>query len=224
MKRPVLKGLTACTSGQIQSGNVVRSVTVLELNGAGTDSQGQKLVTKADTHDRYVGCLHESCKVIHSLLAMGRVTGSVGDEYAVEAVSDLMDGVLVREDGDSSTSADETSHDVLLDTAINQSNMELCVGWGDHEGGFRANALDEVDLSGVNEAFIFVGIVLVTNGDTGERRTLFSEVGDNFSGVNARDGGNALASAPVAERLDGGPVRILRSDVGDNNASALDVR
>lgn len=216
--------LTACSGGQVQSGNVVSSVTVLELNGAGANSQSQKLVAKADTHNGYVGCVHELRKVVHCLLAMGRVTRSVGDEDAVEVVSDLVDGVLVREDGDSGTSADETSHDVLLDTAVNQGDVELGIGRGDHEGSFRADALDEVDLSGVNKALVFVLIVLFTDGDAGERRTLFSEIGDDVSGVDTRDGGNALTSAPVAERLDGGPMGIFRSNISDYNTGALDVR
>lgn len=202
----------------------MRSVTVLELNGAGTNGQSQKLVAKADTHDRYLGCVHELRKVVDRLVAMGRVTRSVGDEDAVEVLSDLVNGVFVREDGDSGASADETSHDVLLDTAVNQGDVELGIGRGDHEGCFRADALDEVDLSGVKETLVFVGIVLFTDGDSGERRTLFSEVGDDVSGVDARDGGNAFASAPVAERLDGCPMGIFRSDISDDNTSALDVR
>ena len=219
----VLRGDVALTGGQVKSRNVVGTVTILELNGLGTDSEGKKLVTKADTHDRNGGSLHELGEVVDGLLAVSGVTGAVGDEDTIEVVGNLVDGVVVREDGDGSATADQAAKDVLLDTAVDKSDVELGVGVGDNEGSLSGNTLDEVDLAGVDEALILIGIVLVTNRDPGKRGTLLTEVGDNRTSVNTGDGGNTLAGAPVAQALDGGPVAVLSSDIGDDDTGALNV-
>ena len=49
-------------------------------------------------------------------------------------------------------------------------------------------------------------------------------MGDDSTGVDARDSRHALASAPLAETLDGGPVAVVEGDIGDDNTSALDMR
>ena len=46
------------------------------------------------------------------------------------------------------------------------------------EGSFSADPADKVDLLGVNECFILIGIVGITNCDSGKRRTLLSEIRD----------------------------------------------
>ena len=180
----VLRGDVALTGGQVKSRDVVGTVTILELDGLGTNSEGKKLVTKADTHDRNRGSLHELGKVVDGLLAVSGVTGAVGDEDTIEVVGNLVDGVVVGEDGDGGATADQAAKDVLLDTAVDKGDVELGVGVGDHEGSLGGNALDEVDLAGVDEALILIGVVLVTNGDPGEGGTLLTEVGDNRTSVN----------------------------------------
>lgn len=102
----VLAGDVALASGQVEGGNVVSSVTILELDGLGTDGQSEKLVAETDTHDGNVGGLHQASEVVDGVLAMGRVTGAVGDEDTIVVLSNLVDGVVVGEDGDGSTSAD----------------------------------------------------------------------------------------------------------------------
>lgn len=220
----VLAGDVALASGQVKSRDVVSTVSVLELDGAGTNGESQKLVTQADTHDGDRRSLHQAGEVVDSLLAMGGVTGAVGDEDTVVVLSDLLDGVVVGEDGDGGTSADQAAKDVLLDTAVNEGNVESSTGGLDNEGSLGADTLDQVDLARVDEALVLVCIVLFADGDSGERGTLLSEVGDNLSSVDAGDGRDALSGAPLAKALNGGPVAVVEGDVGDDNASALDVR
>lgn len=219
----VLAGDVALTSGQVESGDVVGTVSVLELDGAGTDGKSKKLVAEADTHDGDGGGLHQAAQVVDGVLAMSRVTRSVGDEDTVKVGGDLLDGVVVGEDGDGGTTADEAAEDVLLDTAVDQGDVVLGTRGLDNEGSLGADALDQVDLARVDEALVLVGIVLVTNGDPGEGRTLLTEEGDDGTGVDTRDGGDALTSAPVTQALDGSPVAVLLSDVGDDDTGALDV-
>lgn len=220
----VLGGDVALTGGQVQGGDVVGSVAVLHLDGLGANGHGQKLVTETDSHDGDGRALHQAGKVVDSLLAVNWVTGTVGDEDTVEVVGNLMDRVVVGEDGKRGTTADQASEDVLLDTAVDQSNVEISIGRLNHERSLGADALDKVDLARVDKAFILIGIVLVTNGNPSKGRTLLSEEGDNSSSVDIGNGGNTLAGTPVTQTLDGSPVAVLKGDIGDNNTSTLDVR
>lgn len=220
----VLAGDVALASGQVKGRDVVSTVAVLELDGAGTNGESQKLVTQADTHDGDRRSLHQAGEVVDSLLAMGGVTGAVGDEDTVVVLSDFLDGIVVGEDGDGGASADQAAKDVLLDTAVDEGNVERSAGGLDNEGSLGADTLDQVDLARVDEALILVGIVLVADGDSGERGTLLSEVGDNLSSVDAGDSRDALSGAPLAKALNGGPVAVVEGDVGDDNTSALNVR
>jgi hypothetical protein len=97
----------ALTGGQIESGNVVGTVSVLELDGAGTRSKSKQLVTKANTHDWELGGFHQSAQMVDSLLAVSWVARTVGDENTVEVVGDLVDGEIVREDSNACTTANQ---------------------------------------------------------------------------------------------------------------------
>jgi hypothetical protein len=220
----VLAGDVALASGQVQGGNVVSSVTVLELNGASTNGKSQKLVAETDSHDGDRRGLHQACKVVDSLLAVGWVTRTVGDEDTVVVLRNLVDGVVVRKDGDGGTAVDQASQNVLLDTTVNESNVEIGTGRLDDKRGFGAHALDEVDLTRVDEALVFVGIVLFTNGNPSKGRTLLSEEGDNLTSINAGDGGNTLTGTPLAQTLNSSPVTVVERYIGHDNTSTLNVR
>lgn len=164
----VLAGDVALAGGEVEGRDVVRAVTVLELDGASTDGKGKELVAKADTHNRDGRLLHQRGEVVDSLLAMGRVTGAVGDEDTVVVLGDLLDGVVVGENSDGGAAAGKAAKDVLLNTAVDEGNVEGSTGSLNEEGSLGANTLDEVDLARVDEALVLVGVVLVTNGDPGK--------------------------------------------------------
>lgn len=220
----VLAGDVALTGGQVESGDVVGTVAVLELDGASANGQGEELVAEANSHDGNGGGLHEAAKVVDGLLAVSRVTGAVGDEDTVKVAGNLVDGVVVGEDSDGGATADQAAEDVLLDTAVDQGNVEAGARGLDNEGSLGADTLDQVDGTGVDEALVLVGVVLVTNGDPSEGRTLLTEVGDDLTSIDARDGRDTLTGAPVAQALNGGPVTVLGGDVGDDDTGTLDVR
>lgn len=219
----VLAGDVALTRRQVQSRNIVSTVAVLHLDSASTSSQGHKLVTQADSHDWDRRLVHQATQVVDRVHAVSWVTGAVGDEDTVNLAGNLVDWVVVRQDRDRCSSADQAAQDVLLDATVDQGNVEGRVGRRDHEGGLGAHPLDQVDLARVDKALVLVGIVLVANRDPGQRRTLLSEVGDNGTSVNARDGGHSLPSTPIAQTLDGGPVAVLGGHIGHNDSSTLDV-
>lgn len=220
----VLAGDMALTSGQVQSRDVVRSVSVLELDGLRAHRKGQKLMAQANSHDGNRGGLHQARKVVDGLLAVSRVTGAVGNENTVKVVRNLVDGIVIREDRHSGATADEAAKNVLLDTAVDQSNVVLGPRVGDNEGSLCANALDKVDLTGIDETLVLVGIVFVSDGNPGERRALLAEVGNNGTGVNTGDGGNTFTGTPLAQTLNCCPMAVLFGNIGDHNAGALDMR
>lgn len=219
----VLAGDVAATGAHVQSGNVVSTVTVLELDGAGTSGQGQELVTQADTEDGKLGGLHQAAQVVDGVLAVSRVTGTVGDEDTVEVVGDLVDGEVVGEHGNTGATADQATQNVLLDTTVDDSDVALGVRSANVEGSLGADLADEVDLLRVGKGLILVGIVLLTHGDTGQRRTLLPQVGDDFTGVDARDGRNALTSTPFSKTLDSRPVAVALRSIGNDDTGGLQV-
>lgn len=199
------------------------SVTILHLDGASANGEGKKLVSQANTHDRHLRGLHQLAKVVDGVLTVSWITGSVGDEDTIVVIGHLLDLEVVGEYSNTGSSANQASQDVLLDTTIDQRDVVLGVLGLDNEGSLSAHPLDEVDLTGIDETLILIGIILVTNRDPGEGGTLLTKVGNDSAGVHSRNGGNALTGAPLAKALDSGPVAILRSDICNHDTSALDV-
>ncbi|KAL3706560.1 hypothetical protein TMatcc_007572 [Talaromyces marneffei ATCC 18224] len=138
----VLTGDVAATSGKVESGNVVSTVTILELDSTGTGSESKQLMSHANSHNRDLRSLHQLSQIVDSLLAVSWVTGSVGDENTVKVVSHLVDGVVKWEDSDTGTTAHKTAENVLLDTAVDESNVTLRVGSTDVERSLGADLTD----------------------------------------------------------------------------------
>ena len=86
--------------------------------------------------------------------------------------------------------------------------MERCLG---------RNTTNKVDGLGIDEGLILVGIVLFADGNTGEGRTLLTKVCYDLTSVDARDGWDTLASAPLSKGLNGGPVTVFQSVVLHND-------
>ena len=62
--------------------------------------------------------------MVDSVLTVGGVAWTIGDKDSVEVVHDLVNGVVVREDCDANSSADQTAKDILFHTAVN--NVVFC--------------------------------------------------------------------------------------------------
>jgi len=164
----VLGSDVALSGRQVQSRDVVGTVSVLELDGSGTSSKSKKLMAETDTHDWDLGSFHQAGQVVDCLLAMGWVTGAVGDEDAVKVVGDFVDGEVVGEDCYACSTADQAAKDVLLDTAVDDCNVHIPVHGTNVEGGLGADFLDQVDLLRVDERFILIGIVFLSNRNSGQ--------------------------------------------------------
>jgi hypothetical protein len=221
---PVVLGCdVAATGAEVESRNIVRAVAVLQLDGLCACGQGDELVAHADAHDGDLGGFEELAQVVDGVGAVGWVAGPVGDEDAVKVVGDLVDGVVVGEAGNAGAAGDEAAEDVLLDAAVDQGDVHVAEGGADVEGGLGGDAADQVDGLRVDEGLVLVRVVLLADGDAGERGPLLAEVGDHLASVDAGDGGDSLAGAPLGERLDGGPVAVLQGVVLDNDTRGLDV-
>jgi len=220
----VLAGDMAASSGQVESWDVVSSVTILELNGAGTSRKSQELMTETDAEDGDLRGFHQLAEVIHGFLTMRWIPRSIGDEDAVEMVSNFVDWVVVWECSDACTAADEATEDVLLDTAVNDSDVIIPEAGVDMEGCLGANFADEVDLFRVNEGRILLLVIFLANGYLRERRTLFTEVCDNGTGVNPSYGRDALPSTPLGQTLYSSPMAVLFGHICDNDTAGLNIR
>jgi hypothetical protein len=212
------------SSGQVESWDVVGSVSVLQLDGAGTSSESKQLMTHANSHDWDLAGLHELSQVVDSLLAVGGVTWAVRDEDTVEVVRNLVDWVVVWKTSDGSATADETTEDVLLDTTINQSNVEITNVGADVEWSLGRDSLDQINGFRVNVCLVLIGIIFLTDRDAGQRRTLLSEKCDNVSGVDAANGWHALSGTPLGQTLNGGPVTVFDSVICHHHTCCLNIR
>jgi hypothetical protein len=164
----VLTGDVAATSGKVERRNVVSTVTILELDSTATGSEGKQLMSHADSHDRNLRSIHQLSQMVDSLLAMGWITGSVGNEDTVKVVSHLVDGVIKWEDSDTGTTTDEATENVFLNSTVDQGNVAFRVGSTDVERSLGADLTDQVDLFRVDEGLIFIRVILFTNGNTGK--------------------------------------------------------
>ena len=170
----VLRRDVAFARRQIERRNVVGTVAVLELEGSRAGSQSNQLVTHADSHDRNLRRLDQLAKVVHRTLAVGWITRPVRDKDAVEMMSDLVDGIVERESRDRGPTVDETAKDVLFDTAVDKCNVQISKGRIDMEWRLGRNASDKVDAFRIDVGLVFVGIILFSDGDASERRTLLA--------------------------------------------------
>ena len=96
--------------------------------------------------------------MVDGILAVRGITGSIGDEDAIKMMSYFMDGIVVGECGNRCATRDKTAENILLDTAINYSNMQVAAR-GDMKRGFRADGLYQIDTSRINESLIFIRVV-----------------------------------------------------------------
>jgi hypothetical protein len=220
----VLRGDVALASGEVESRDVVSAVSVLQLDRLSTSGQSNQLVTHANTHDGDLRGLEQLAEVVDGRRAMSWVARAVGVEDTVEVVRDLVDGVVEGEAGDAGTAGDEAAKDVLLDTAVDQSHMHVTERRADVERSLRRNTTHEVNSLRVDVCLVLVGIVLLADGDAGQRRTLLTEVCYNLTSVDAGDGWDALSGAPCRQRLNGSPVAVLHSVVLDDDSRSLDMR
>ena len=199
------------------------AVSVLELDGAGAGSKREELVAETDAHDRDLRRFHQFAEVVDGSLAMGWIARAVGDEDSVEVVGHFVDGVVVGEGCDAGATADEAAEDVFFDAAVDDGDVEVAGTGADVEGGFGADLADEVDLFGVDEGLVLIGVVLFADRDASERGTLLAEIRHNGAGVDAGNGGHSLPSTPGTEAFDGCPVTVLFCHVCHDNTRGLNI-
>jgi hypothetical protein len=219
----VLRSDVALSGCEVQGGDIVSAVSILELQRLGTSRESEQLVTHAYAHDGNLRCLHQPAEVVHSGCAMGGITRSVGDEDSVKVVGDLVDGIVVGERSHTGATSDEAAKDVLLHAAINQSNMHVAERRTDVEWRLGADTTDQVNGFGVNVGLVLICIVFLADSDAGQRRTLLTEIGYNLASIDTGDGRNTLSGTPLGEALYGSPMTVLHGVVLNDNAGGLDV-
>lgn len=180
-------------------------------------------MAKTNSHDGDMRGLHQHLQVVHGRLTMGRVTRAVRDEDAVVIGSNLLDLEIVWEDSNTCPAADKASENVLLHATIDQGNVVLRVDRFHVERSFGADSFDQVDLAGIYKALILIRIVLISSRDSGKRGTLLSEVRDDSTSINSRDGRDAFSCTPLSQAFYSGPMAVLLGGVGHDDTSTLNV-
>lgn len=135
----------------------------------------------------------------------------------------LVDRIVIWESGDAGPTVDETSQNVLLDSAIDHGDVEIAMWRADVKRSLGADLADKVDLFGIDKGLVLVGIVFFTDGDPGKRGSLLSKIGHNGSSINARDGRDTLPCTPFAQAFDGSPVTVLLRDVCHHDSDGLNI-
>lgn len=103
-----------------------------------------------------------------SVLAMGWVTRSIGDEYTVKMVSNRVNGIVIWEGCHAGTATDQASKDVFLDTAIDDGDVEIAIGGTDMEGRLGADLVDQIDLLGIDKSLVLVCVIFLTDSDASQ--------------------------------------------------------
>ncbi|KAI3479544.1 hypothetical protein L1887_58356 [Cichorium endivia] len=182
----VLGGDVAAAADLVGTGDVVATVTELELLGLGTGGESEQLVTETDTEDGdHVGALalEQLGDAGDGGAARDRVTGTVGDEETVEGGDVGEEVVVPRDDVELDAAGGEASNLVVLHTDVERKDadgatggveewsVELAerlarggVGRGVELGLLARDASDEVLGVGVGEGEVDDGLAPVAGG------------------------------------------------------------
>lgn len=198
------------------------SVTESHSVSLETSGETENLVTHADTEDGFVPLVDGDSDSLDGLHDAHGASGSVGQEKTVVLVSDRVEVKVPGEDGDDGVSLDEGSEDVGLGSKVEDGNLgSLALGvqgvrlWGGDLG-------DEVLLGRVPVLGGRAGEDIVPDGELTEGGSLVSQQRRDGSSVDTRDTGDVVSGTPLVEGLDGLIVRVLESDVRDDDTGALD--
>jgi uncharacterized membrane protein YbjE (DUF340 family) len=95
---------------------------------------------------------------------------------------------------------------------------------GDHvEWSLGANLLDQVNLLRVDKGLVLISIILLSNGDVGQRRSFLTQICHNGASINSRDGWYSFTGTLLTEALNSSLIAVLLSIVSDNNTTTLNV-
>jgi hypothetical protein len=202
---------------------VMTTVTKGEFVGVQTSGHTKEKVTHANTEDGLVPSINGNLQVVDSLGTHGRATRTIGNEKTIILILDLVEVIVPRKDSDSSATSSETTQDVLLDTTINNSDLDITrlvvVKW--HLGG---NASNQVLFVRIREGNVLRGMVnkgIVANSNLGKSGSLLSQQVNYSASVHTADGRDTKTLAPLTERFNGSPMRILSGIVVDNDTLNL---
>ena len=176
---------------------------------------------------------------------MRRVTRSVGDKNSIKMMGDFVNTIVIGENGDTSPSPYQAAKNIFFHTAIDDSNVQIAIARTDMEWCLGADFADQIDLLWINEGFTLldlIRIILLANGNTGQRRTLFSQICDYGTSIHccawATDKINpvrgfgltsgycrhSLPCTPFAEALNSSPVTILFRHIRHHYPHSLQMR
>ena len=99
-------------------------------------------------------------------------------------MSDFINRIIVRVNGNTNTPSNKTTNDIFFDTAIDKSDFQIGGSSFHVKGMFSANLFDEIDFSWIEECFVFIGIVFFADDNTSETGSAFPKECYDCAGID----------------------------------------
>ena len=119
----ILRGDVTTSGDEIESRDVLRTVSVLEFDRLGAGGEREKLMSQADSEDGFVIDVKKGTKIGDGRRTVSWISRSIGQENPIIQMCDFLNGVVVGVDSDISPSPDKTANDIFLDSTINESDI-----------------------------------------------------------------------------------------------------
>ena len=234
----VLAGDLDLAGGQVLDRMVGAVMAVRHLLGPGAQGQAQHLVAEADAEHRLAG-IDQLGDLGHGIgTGGGRVARAVGQENAVGLERQhLLGRGGGRQHGDAKAGADQRAQDVALDAVVQGHDVRSALAAvaialgpvpaalvpaialpGGHLG-HQIHADQARPGGGLGLQLLDVELAVRRMGQGGVLRTALAQEPGDAPGVDAGDGGDAVAVEPGAQRLGAAPAR-RRGDVGADHHAA----
>ena len=211
----VLRSDEALVRARLAHRLVVGAVAVFQLVGGGAGGDAQQLVAHADAADGFIS-LQGLADVLHRDLAERRVARAVGDEEAVPV--ELVEVVVPRDADQLHAALHQAAQDLVLDAAVHQDHLLVALAVADHF--LAADDRDLVVQVGVGNGCDRLRAFL---HDLAEHRALFAQQLGQRARVDPADAGDLLLLEPFVQALDGVPMAVFLTVVGDDQAPDVDL-
>ena len=199
------------------------AVTVLQLIDSGTGSFGQQLITHTDATDGSAAFRQLTLQHIHRFDTTVWIAGAIGQEQAVELHISIV--VVPGHTDDLATTVDQTTDDILLDTAVDKNHLTPCPL-------VVADDIAATDtLHPVDGTVVFLCRLLLWHSNIlnafelqpTHHHTMLTQHLRQGTGVDAGHTGYVLTLQPVAQRLACIPVVVLLAIVTHDDGRGINL-
>ena len=216
-------GLDGARRGESEDGLVVATVAERHTVCVQACGDADDLVSHTDAEHGLGPLLERLAEVHRGFRAVVRVARPVRQEQAIVLVTDLVEVVVPRQDGDGGAAAHERAQDVRLCAEVEHCDLDVAAGV-QHVGFLGGDLVDKVLLRRIPK-FVFSwcrGGRIGADGEAAEGSTLIAQEASDGTSVHAGDTWHTVALAPLGEGFDGEVMGKLFGDICNDDRRALD--